>query len=103
MSRQTVCSPTRTSAQPAKKGKRENLTLHDWMTVYSFVDAHPSMLQTDMVNHFKSKADGALVFNQATLSQKLKNRTEMEEHTFLRHTDILTAKQSWIDTYFFNK
>jgi hypothetical protein len=69
----------KTSTQPAKKGKWDNLTLHDWMTVYGFVDAHPSMSQMEVVNHFKSKPDYALVFNQATLSRKLKNQTEMEE------------------------
>jgi hypothetical protein len=71
----------KTSTQPAKKGKWDNLTLHDWMTVYGFVDAHPSMSQMEVVNHFKFKSnpDGTLVFNQATLSRKLKNQTEMEE------------------------
>jgi hypothetical protein len=69
----------RTSTQPAKNGTWDNLTLQDWITVYGFVDAHLSMLQMEVVNYFKSKADGTLVFNQATLSQKLKNQMEMEE------------------------
>ncbi|KAG6896097.1 hypothetical protein C0992_010348, partial [Termitomyces sp. T32_za158] len=68
----------KTSAKPAQKKHRDNLTLHDWLTVFNFVDEHPTLSQSDICNHFSSKLDGALVFSQSALSRKLKNREEME-------------------------
>lgn len=35
----------KTSAQPVKRTTCENLTLHDWMTVFKFVDERPTMSQ----------------------------------------------------------
>src|ERR1700733_9154173 len=60
------------------KAKRDNLTLHDWMTVFAFIDAHQSMPQAQVVTHFKTRQDSALVFNQSTLSRKLKERGTLE-------------------------
>jgi hypothetical protein len=54
------------------KAKHDNLTLHDWMTVFAFIDAH--MPQAQVVTHFKTRQDSALVFDQSTLSRKLKER-----------------------------
>ncbi|KAH0583036.1 hypothetical protein H2248_010921 [Termitomyces sp. 'cryptogamus'] len=68
----------KTSAKPAQKKHHDNLTLHDWLTVFIFVDEHPTLSQSDICDHFGSKLDGALVFSQAALSRKLKNREEME-------------------------
>ena len=34
--------------------KRDNLTLQDWLTVYSFIDDHPDLGQSAVVAHFKS-------------------------------------------------
>src|SRR5882762_8218738 len=45
----------RTAAKSAKVKKHENLTLHDWMTVYAFIDEHPGLTQGDIVEHFSSK------------------------------------------------
>ena len=67
-----------TSAKSAVTSKRDNLTLGDWMTVFGFIDTHPYLGQNDIVAHFKSKVDGALVFTQATLSRKLKDRARLE-------------------------
>jgi len=64
----------RTAAKSAKVKKHENVTLHDWMTVYAFIDEHPGLTQGDIVEHFSSKSDGALVFDQSMLSRKLKSR-----------------------------
>ncbi|KAF8223097.1 hypothetical protein L208DRAFT_1085398, partial [Tricholoma matsutake] len=58
----------------------ENLTLHDWMTVSMFINQHPDMKQGNIVKHFASKSDSALLFNQCTLSRKLKSWEELEEH-----------------------
>jgi Tc5 transposase DNA-binding domain len=68
----------RTSAQLSNTSSRQNLTLSDWMTVYSYVDSHPNVAQADIVRHFNTLATGALIFNQSTLSRKLHNRSKME-------------------------
>jgi hypothetical protein len=65
-----------TSEIPGKG--RKNLTLHDWMTVFAFVDSHPDLGQPKIVQHFKTKLMGTLTFDQSTLSRKLKGRSELE-------------------------
>ncbi|KAG6329881.1 hypothetical protein ID866_9207, partial [Astraeus odoratus] len=42
-----------TLAQFPKTSSHKNLTLSDWMTVYSFVDSHPNT-QADVVQHFST-------------------------------------------------
>ncbi|KAG2067900.1 hypothetical protein BDR04DRAFT_1158532 [Suillus decipiens] len=64
----------------SSSSSRQNLTLSDWMTVYSFIDSHPHATQAKIVNHFKSLKSGALVFTQSTLSRKLRERPKMEAH-----------------------
>ncbi|KAG2743486.1 hypothetical protein P692DRAFT_201723452 [Suillus brevipes Sb2] len=54
----------RTSAHSPKCTSRQNLTLSDCITVYSFVDSHPT--------------SGALNFTQSTLSRKLREHPKME-------------------------
>ena len=69
----------KTSAQPIEKHKRENLTLADWMTVYTYVDTLPQPInQGQVVRYFATRPEGALLFSQPTLSRKLKERPEME-------------------------
>ena len=53
----------KTFAQPVQSNKHANLTLHDWMMVLTFIDEHPAMVQANVVKHFASKADGALIFS----------------------------------------
>ncbi|KIO09703.1 hypothetical protein M404DRAFT_131784 [Pisolithus tinctorius Marx 270] len=60
-----------TSAQLPKTSCQQNLTLSDWMAVYSYVDSHPNVPQADIVRHFSTLTTGALLFDQSTLSQKL--------------------------------
>jgi hypothetical protein len=69
----------KTSVRPVQKNMYENLTLHDWMTVYRYVDEHLSMSQQAIIGHFATRPAGASIFTQATLSQKLKSCSEMEE------------------------
>ena len=69
-----------TSAISAKSQQRKNLTVHDWLTVFAFIDTHVGITQAAVCNHFHSLADGALEFNQATLSRKLKKREEVEKY-----------------------
>ncbi|KAG2076031.1 hypothetical protein BDR04DRAFT_1090856 [Suillus decipiens] len=37
----------RTSALSPECSSRQNLTLSDWMTVYSFIDSHPNVTQAN--------------------------------------------------------
>ncbi|KIK22667.1 hypothetical protein PISMIDRAFT_102181, partial [Pisolithus microcarpus 441] len=72
-----------------------NLTLSDWMTVYSYVDSHPDASQVDIVWHFSSLAIGALLFDQSTLSQKLCDHLKMEAHTDTNPLP-LSSKRPWV-------
>jgi Tc5 transposase DNA-binding domain len=68
----------RTSAQMPQDTTRKNLTLSDWLTVYAFVDSHPAVTQADVVKHFATVKTGRLIFDQSTLSRKLRERPKME-------------------------
>jgi hypothetical protein len=68
----------KTSAKSSIARRRENLTLADWLNVFKFIDEHPGIPQTQVVNHFKTCKEGALVFMQPTLSQKLEQCTELD-------------------------
>ena len=68
----------RTSAQTLPVHIRQNLTLADWMMVYSFIDDHPNAAQADVVRQFASLKTGKLVFDQSTLCRKLRERPKME-------------------------
>ena len=87
----------KTSAKIIKEKGRENLTLHDWMSVFAFIDQHPGMAQGDIAKHFASKSDGALIFNQCTLSRKIKSRAELEQRV-TSHPDALSSKRPRIVT-----
>ena len=64
---------------PAPEGEqRSNLTLHDWLMVFAFIDTHPDMSQDAIVEHFKGHHNGALIFTQSTLSQKIRDRKKLE-------------------------
>ncbi|KIM58129.1 hypothetical protein SCLCIDRAFT_1191717 [Scleroderma citrinum Foug A] len=69
-----------TSAQLPKASSHQNLTLSDWLIVYSYVDLHLNTPQADIVQHFGSLATRALVFTQSTLSCKLHDRPKMEAY-----------------------
>ncbi|KAJ6616956.1 hypothetical protein B0H10DRAFT_1765294, partial [Mycena sp. CBHHK59/15] len=87
----------KTSAKPAAKNKQENLTLSDWLQVFSFVDRHPSMTQKEIVAHFKTLASSALVFSQETLSRKLNpaKRQELEDRVASNPT-VLSSKRECV-------
>ena len=67
-----------TSAQPSHTLARKNLTLSDWLTVFAFVDTHPATKQGDIVRHFTTLKTGKLIFDQSTLSRKLRERPKLE-------------------------
>ena len=87
----------KTSARPVQSNKHENLTLHDWMTVLTFIDEHSSMAQADVVKHFASKADGALIFTQSTLSRKIETRPELKNRVN-SHLSAMSSKQPRVVT-----
>jgi hypothetical protein len=72
--------PRDAPATSATKSKgRQNLTLHDWLTVFAYMDAHPDMGQGQIVQHFATRKEGTLTFTQPTLSRKIEKRSELEE------------------------
>ncbi|KIJ40018.1 hypothetical protein M422DRAFT_257083 [Sphaerobolus stellatus SS14] len=70
----------KTSAKPITSKKRDNLTLHDWMIVFSYIDSHPGIPQEKVVQYFRMRQEGALEFTQSTLSRKLKDRQTLQKH-----------------------
>ena len=70
----------KTSAKSLEKSARENLTLHDWITVFAFIDSHRDISQANVVSHFRTQQEGALLFTQSTLSQKIKDQKKLEAH-----------------------
>ncbi|KIK80473.1 hypothetical protein PAXRUDRAFT_158593, partial [Paxillus rubicundulus Ve08.2h10] len=55
-----------------------NLMLSDWITVFAYIDSHPTVPQNSVVKHFGTLKSGALIFTQATLSHKLHTRPVLE-------------------------
>jgi hypothetical protein len=88
----TSAIPTETTTQ-----RHQNLTLNDWLTVFAYIDEHPDVPQGRIAEHFKTRPEGALEFTQATLSQKLKDRTKLEERVH-SNPNALSSKQPWIVT-----
>ncbi|KAH0828986.1 hypothetical protein J3R83DRAFT_2431 [Lanmaoa asiatica] len=74
----------RTLARSTEPVKRKNLTLHDWHTVFNFIDKHSEpgaagISQDAVVEHFKTLPDPhKLFFDQSTLCQKLRSCTQLE-------------------------
>ena len=66
-----------TSAQLLKKIK-PRLTNSDWLEVYDWVDKHPHATQAEAVKHFATRQEGALLFDQGSLSRNLRKRTHRE-------------------------
>ncbi|KIK76824.1 hypothetical protein PAXRUDRAFT_168678, partial [Paxillus rubicundulus Ve08.2h10] len=69
-----------TSAQPAQSITQSNLTLSDWITVFAYIDSHPTVPQNSVVKHFGTLKSGTLIFTQATLSRKLHTQPVLEAH-----------------------
>ena len=73
----TIGRPRKDATQPSTsaivppKHQRKVLTVADWQTVVSYVDAHPELKQAEVVDYFKNRKEGALIFTQATLSRHL--------------------------------
>ncbi|KIJ54615.1 hypothetical protein M422DRAFT_152605, partial [Sphaerobolus stellatus SS14] len=78
--------------QPAQKG-RKNLTLHDWLTVFKWIDEHPDVNQSKVVEHFATLWEGALIFTQPTLSQKLQRHEELQMTCLSSNLNALSSKR----------
>ena len=66
-------SATKQVKQPSRQ-----LTNHDWLTVFAWIDANPYRSQQDVVDHFTNQQQNPLHFNQGTLSCKLQEWAEIE-------------------------
>jgi hypothetical protein len=51
--------------------KKENLTLHNWITVFKWMDKNKSASQAAIVTYFATRHSGMLIFDQSMLSRKL--------------------------------
>ncbi|KAF6756552.1 hypothetical protein DFP72DRAFT_768376, partial [Ephemerocybe angulata] len=68
----------RTAAKPQQK-KFDVLTNADWLRVFKFMDERPDMTQIDVAKHFSTLKDKALIFDQSTLSRRLKKRSWIKD------------------------
>ncbi|KAJ7763933.1 hypothetical protein B0H14DRAFT_2307236, partial [Mycena olivaceomarginata] len=86
-----------TSALPPKQTTRAHLTTGDWLTVYEYKDKHPLADQPDIMKHFATRREGALLFTQSTLSRKLRDRAAIEKCAD-ETLNALSAKKSCVTT-----
>ncbi|KAG2110645.1 uncharacterized protein F5147DRAFT_574491, partial [Suillus discolor] len=79
-------------------GRCKNLTFHDWLMVFAYINTHPDLPQDRVVQHSKTHEGGPLEFTQATLSRKLKDCTHLEQH-IESYPAALSSKQPCIVTH----
>jgi hypothetical protein len=65
------------SASKQTKQPSKQLTNHDWLTVFAWIDANPGGSQQSVVDHF-ANLKSPLFFNQTTLSRNLQKRGNIE-------------------------
>ncbi|KIJ27261.1 hypothetical protein M422DRAFT_89308, partial [Sphaerobolus stellatus SS14] len=87
----------KTSAKSNLPEKHQNLTLHDWMTVFAYINVHPGIPQDQIIQHFKTHKTDALIFDQSTLSRKLPKRAKLEARVN-EHPNALSSKRPRIVT-----
>jgi hypothetical protein len=87
----------KSSAIPIKPKRRNNLTLFDWLTVFQYIDKHKETPQEGIVAYFRAQNEGQLIFDQSTLSRKLKIRHQLEACTN-EHANALSSKRPRIVT-----
>ena len=66
------------SASKQVKQSSKQLTNHDWLTVFVWINTNPNRSQQDVVDHFVNQWDNPLYFTQATLSCKLKKKGDIK-------------------------
>jgi hypothetical protein len=52
------------SAVPLLLAKCKNLMLHDWLTVFNYMDKHKDMSQNEVVEHFCTRHEGTLCLSR---------------------------------------
>ncbi|KIJ25461.1 hypothetical protein M422DRAFT_273553 [Sphaerobolus stellatus SS14] len=95
----------KTSAKSITSKKCNNCTLLDWMSVFSYVDSHPGILQEKVIQYFRMRWEGVLESTQSTLSCKLKDQQTLQEHIDdnsirLRQTEMAQLKQKTLHDFF---
>ena len=88
----------KSSAKSLETQQCSNLTLHDWIVVFAYIDAHPGQSQDAIVEHFKTCHEGALIFNQSTLSRRLRDRKSLEQRVN-EFPNALSSKRPRIVTH----
>jgi hypothetical protein len=83
------------SASKKIKQPSKQLTNHDWLTIFTWMDAHLGQLQKNIVDHFTSQEEGSLNFDQAALSRRLKRRGDIEV-TVKANPAALSARRQWV-------
>ena len=84
----------KSSAKAPESSLRENLTLQNWMTVVNYYDDHQPMSQQELVHYFTHRAEGALIFNQSTLSRHLsKKGWDADQHRLKSFPTALSSKR----------
>ena len=84
----------KSSAKAPESSLQENLTLQDWMTVVNYYDDHQLMSQQELVHYFMHRAEGALIFNQSTLSRHLsKKGRDADQHRLKSFPTALSSKR----------
>jgi len=85
----------KTSSKKTPKHARENLTLNDWLTVVAYFDSHQPMSQHETVEYFANRPEGALVFNQGSLSRHLSEKgREADKAKLISNPTALSSKGS---------
>jgi len=92
--------PPKTSAVKLKtQHGHNNLTLSDWLTVVAYHDQHQPISQADVIKHFANKEDGALIFDQSSLSRHLSEKGHKEDAKWLKsNPTALSSKWMWVVT-----
>ncbi len=85
-------------AQPPKQTSHLHLMTGDWLIVFKHVDDHPSHRNADIVAYFANWKEGALLFTQPTLSQKLASHAKIEQCTN-ENPNALLSKKSHVVTW----
>jgi Tc5 transposase DNA-binding domain len=97
-----VCKPCekkdpnapRTLAKKPQTSTCENLTLNNWLTVVDYHDYHQPISQQEVVSYFANQAEGALIFNQLSLSRHLsKKGRAVDEEKIQANPTALSAKR----------
>ncbi|KAL7282003.1 hypothetical protein ACG7TL_003470 [Trametes sanguinea] len=81
-------APKTSAVPPVQSSSRSNLTLHDWLTVVDYFDTHRPITQAEIVKHFRTRTEGALIFDQASLSRHLSAKGRQADQARLNETPM---------------